>query len=435
MVLCLPVRAVFAADAEADRITRLEAAVRALQRQNEALAGELARMKAAGPAAGGKAAVDDVEARRVTVLPAGKETKLVIGGFIHGQAEFGDAGAYSGRFPGGVNDTDDRFRVRRARLSVSGEFLEDFDFKLDGEFTQGDGIGGGRTAFSGADLFINWHALPEANVRAGQFKAPLGMEMLTPATKLLTIERSLASEALTPQRQIGVQIWGRPLASLAPGYADRVSYAAGVFNGNGRNTNTNDNSEFMWTGRLEAVPFTGRLGGLDSSVKIGGNALWSRDEAGTNISPSGALRLGADGSLSAFPLPVRDERFAWGADVVFAIGSFDLRAEYLRESVRPRGAAGAGFREFDASGYYVQAAFFLVPGKLQMVAKWESFDPDQAPNDDIRSITGGLNYYLKGDDLKLMLNYIHTWSDFRRERPGPGGDQFDQIVARLQVMF
>ena len=48
---------------------------------------------------------------------------------------------------------------------------------------------------------------------------------------------------------------------------------------------------------------------------------------------------------------------------------------------------------------------------------------------------GGLNYYIKGDYLKLMLNYIHTWSHFRRANPGTGDDAFDEVLLRAQVMF
>jgi hypothetical protein len=56
-------------------------------------------------------------------------------------------------------------------------------------------------------------------------------------------------------------------------------------------------------------------------------------------------------------------------------------------------------------------------------------------NDGIRSITGGLNYYIRGDDLKLMINYIHTWSDFREANPQFGQDQFNEVIARAQLMF
>ena len=54
--------------------------------------------------------------------------------------------------------------------------------------------------------------------------------------------------------------------------------------------------------------------------------------------------------------------------------------------------------------------------------KWEELSPDQVANDGIRSITGGLNYYIH-DSIKLMANYVHTWSDFRVVHPEFGDDQ------------
>jgi len=56
-------------------------------------------------------------------------------------------------------------------------------------------------------------------------------------------------------------------------------------------------------------------------------------------------------------------------------------------------------------------------------------------NDGIHSITGGLNYYIHGDSIKLMVNYIHTWSDFREANPRFGNKEFDEVIARMQVMF
>lgn len=59
----------------------------------------------------------------------------------------------------------------------------------------------------------------------------------------------------------------------------------------------------------------------------------------------------------------------------------------------------------------------------------------QKGDDGIHSITGGLNYYIHGDDIKLMANYVHTWSDFRAANPKLGDDQFDEVLLRLQLMF
>src|SRR2546427_66809 len=89
------------------------------------------------------------------VLPLGKEAKLKLGGFIQANGEFGDVGSQFGVFPdnplGTASHTPlhSRFFLRRARINVSGDFLENFDFKMEADFSQGDGISSSRTAFSG----------------------------------------------------------------------------------------------------------------------------------------------------------------------------------------------------------------------------------------------------------------------------------------------
>src|SRR5204863_370332 len=149
----------------------------------------------------------------VYVQQRGSELKLVLGGFIQVNFEDGDVSAFEGRF--GETALKDRFRLRRARINLTGDFAEQFDFKIEGDFGQGDGLNSNRTAFSGTDIFVNWHQLPEAQIKVGQWKAPFGLEQLTPDTSLYIIERSLPTGAITPERQIGAQLWGKPFAKAA----------------------------------------------------------------------------------------------------------------------------------------------------------------------------------------------------------------------------
>ena len=146
------------------------------------------------------------------------------------------------------------------------------------------------------------------------------MEQLTPDTTLLTIERTLPTNAITPDRQIGVELWGKPFTSIWPEQKDLLTYYAGIFNGNGRNVTVNDNNNFMYVGRLELMPFKGKIFGQDSSLKLGADVLNSRDDKGTNISQSGNLLVNSDGSLSPFTLPGADERTAWSVDAWFNLG-------------------------------------------------------------------------------------------------------------------
>src|SRR5213596_342168 len=431
------------------RLEKLERAVELLAKQNAELQAEIKSLKketASVPDGkfkkkvtyDGKTYVEKAvveEKAPVYVQQRGPELKLVLGGFIQMNFEDGDVSAFEGRF--GQTALKDRFRLRRARINLTGDFAENFDFKVEGDFENSDGLSSSRTAFEATDIFVNWHQFPEAQIKLGQWKAPFGLEQLTPDTSLYIIERSLPTGAITPERQIGVQLWGKPFASVWPDQKDLLTYYAGIFNGNGRNVSVNDNNNFMYVGRLELMPFKGKIFGQDSSLKLGADVLNSRDDKGTNISQSLNLLVNSDGSLSPFVLPGADERTAWGVDAALKLGPFDLIGEYLQEQVNGRTVNGVPpeFANFTTDGFQITSGFFLIPKKFQAAVQWQYLNPGQKGNDGIYSITGGLNYYIHGNDLKLMVNYIHTWSDFRQANPEFGQDQFNEVIARVQVMF
>ena len=311
------------AASESDRLERLERAVEQLQKRNAELEAEVRSLKQ--PTASvpdgkfktkiiqdGKTYVEksepQVEKLPLYVQQRGVELKLVLGGFVQVNFEDGAVSAFEGRF--GQTAIDDRFRLRRARINLTGDFAEQFDFKMEGDFGQSDGTSGNRTAFSATDIWVNWHQFPAAQVKIGQYKAPFGLEQLTPDTTLLTIERTLPTGAITPARQIGAELWGKPFTSIWPEQQDLLTYYAGIFNGNGENITINDNNNFMFAGRLELQPFTGKIFRQPSFLKLGGDVLNSRDEAGVNISQTSNLLVNKDGSLSSFVLPSPDERTA-----------------------------------------------------------------------------------------------------------------------------
>src|SRR5204862_2659634 len=220
-----------------------------------------------------------------------------------------------------------------------------------------------RTEFGATDIDINWQQFPEFQIKAGQYKAPFGLEQNTSDTKLFLTERSQVTSALTPERQVGVEIWGKPFTNVWPEQKDVVTYWAGMFNGNGRNNSINDNDEFMYAGRIEVQALKAKIFNEEATVKFGANALSSRDASGTVLSPVGTLRVNSDGSLSTFTAPTAAEREGYGFDASFHWGPFDLVAEYLSESYEGRTVNGVRrtFRDFRAEGYYVQPSYFVVP--------------------------------------------------------------------------
>ena len=344
-----------------------------------------------------------------TVKPAGKEPTLAIGGLLQVQAELGDRG--DSRF----GNDNDRFYLRRARINATGRFLEEFDFRLEADFAGTlSNTSGLRAQLT--DGFINWNRHPEANVRIGQFKTPFGFEQLFSDPRLITIERSLANDRLTLSRQLGLQVGGDL-------FDKRLSYAAGMFNGNGANNNFNDDDAFLSSGRLSGVLWQGKLLGQSSAWSLGGNVFSSED---TNVSQ--AADFGFDSTPST---PDRDnifagERVGTGFDTQLQAGRFELWAEYLSVSWEP--SSGRPRSEVESEGGYVQASYFVIPNRLQLVLKAETFDPiADDPADPVEIGTAGLSWYLKGHDIKLLANYLRV-----REE---GRDDQDKVLARIQVIF
>src|SRR5436190_24184265 len=142
---------------ELERLEKLERAVEQLQKRNAELEAEVSNLKGGQSAvvpkgkmktkiiSEGKTYVEKVveEKLPVYVQQRGSEIKLVLGGFIQVNFEDGDVLAFQGNF--GQTALKDRSRLRRARINLTGDLAEQFDFKIEGDFEQSDGISSSRT--------------------------------------------------------------------------------------------------------------------------------------------------------------------------------------------------------------------------------------------------------------------------------------------------
>jgi phosphate-selective porin OprO/OprP len=345
-------------------------------------------------------------ANTATVQGNASEASLIFGGLVQAQFEDGDRG--DSRFP--ATGTD-RFLLRRTRLNATGKFNEDFDFRVEFDLTGSLAAATGLRAQL-TDGYLNWNHYSFANIRVGQFKTPFGFEQLYGDPRLLTAERSLVNDRLTLNRQLGAQVWGDFLDK-------RLTYAVGTFNGNGVNASSNDNSKFLWAGRLTVAPWKDKSG----SWTVGANAFTSEDTA---------LAL-ADLNLDSTPTTADKDglftgkRHGYGVDTQVETGPFSLWVEYLKVRFEPTDARPSA--SFDADGGYVQGGWFFIPQKFQLVLKYETFDPNKdVSNDAVSTDTVGLNYYIKGNDLKLMLDYLRT------DLGGKNATQ-NKFILRAQVIF
>ncbi|MBA4136696.1 MAG: hypothetical protein C0518_05205 [Opitutus sp.] len=383
-----------------ERLKALETRLEQLAEENAELRRQLgAANPAASPASHAAAASDSpAVVAPVVVQPAGKEAKISVGGFLQGQAEFGHAS--DPRWA----DVRDRFFFRRARLYVAGSFADDFEFKAELDL-QGNTLsaGTGHRA-QGNEIFINWRKYPGAMVRFGQLKPAFGAEQLASDTKTLTIERFLGNDRLTDGRQLAVSLWGDLLDK-------KISYMLVAGNGIGSNVSANDNSKFQRSARVAYTPFATASGRLT----VGANGLWTEDAAVTRPG------LGFTGNSFA------GKRSGVGLDAQVTVGRADFGAEWLKMNYRPINAVPQA--DFDAHAWHVTAGYFLFPAKLQAVVRRESFDPNSRRGGDvIDSWLLGLNYLIKGDDLKLQVNYLLG------DTPGSTADG-GRLLTRMQVLF
>jgi len=154
---------------------------------------------------------------------------------------------------GALSDKADTFLIRRFRPSMDGTVLGFVNFKFTPDFA-----GGSVAVF---DAFADVGPFPWLHLMAGKFKSPLGLERLQSDADLAFIERAL-TQNLTPQRDVGVALWGEILGGF-------VAYHAGIYNGNadGTNTDVDANHAKDFVGRLLIQPF--KLEGLGAAGDLG----------------------------------------------------------------------------------------------------------------------------------------------------------------------
>lgn len=101
------------------------------------------------------------------------------------------------------------------------------------------------------------------------------------------------------------------------------------------------------------------------------------------------------------------------SDSRFFVAGAHLIYEYKRlkasfEYASANGSNGStGFSANDSEGYYGTLAYRITP-RIQALVRYDNFDPNKNKANDMRTeYTAGLNYFIKGQALKLMLNYVY----------------------------
>lgn len=341
---------------------------------------------------------------------------------------------------------NDGFLVRRARPLIEGTLFRDFDFLLVPEF-------GGATP-QVFDAYVNYRLRPEAQLRLGKFKSPVGLEQLAVDVETLFNERALPT-ALTPNRDLGVQLHGEA-------FSGRVSYAAGLFNGSGdarnsTNLDTDDTKEFA--GRIFFQPFKPSADSFLQGLGFGLGGSYGSERSTT------ALPATTGGTLAGYATDGQQQFYAYnpatGAVTAggehwrlapqgyYYYGPFGLLGEYVisNQRVSRTGVAPFTSASLENTGWQLTASWLLTGepaaykggvtpaqhfsltdggwGAWQLVARYAELDVDDAAFPSFanpatsasaaQAWSLGLNWYLNRN-LMVKTSFSHTAFDF-----APGG--------------
>jgi hypothetical protein len=302
----------------------------------------------------------------------------------------------------GLND----FMVRRAYLSVKGQPTDYLSFFThiavdrlgqDGLDSPSQGLGSGLTF---RDLWITLKLNESFKIQAGRMYVPLTRNYGTTSTKgLLTTDLSFMQGGIRGSifytskvgRDDGVTLWGNPFNGM-------IQYRMMISEGMEDLSNPNDNLRFV--GRLV-------FNLLEPDKE------WFNQ--GTYLGQKKVLSFGAgidnQKNLTLNNIKGQDNMI-WTVDGFFdhpiAKDAITLESAYIHLSNSTQANSFTKLALNDkANLFYLQAGYYfgnpVVKGNFQPYLRYETISVRQKGTTDF--LSGGLNYYLKGHNAKISMDY------------------------------
>ena len=225
-----------------------------------------------------------------------------------------------------------------------------------------------------ADIYVATNRIPNHRIWLGNTRPPVGVEGGQSPYTLPFILRSQISRTYGTVRKFGIRVSGN---------YDLVDYDFGGYS-----------SDTYFKKFFPGAEFTGWIN-LKPLGKTDGK--WGKLKLGTGIN-GGQFGSG--------------EFFVAGAFAGYEYKKFFANFEWAQAD----GSNGvAGYSDKKSNGFYSTVGYNLT-NKVQLLARYDEFDPNRNISNDIRrEYTAGINYFLKGQGLKLIFNYIFCQNQGRND--------------------
>ena len=220
-----------------------------------------------------------------------------------------------------------------------------------------------------ADVFVATNKIPHHRIQIGHFRPQIGMEGGSSSYTLDFVGRSQIARNFGMARRLGGRIKGD---------YKYLDYDFGLYSSGTFFEEFFPGAEFVgWVNVKPLANVKDKYGKL----KIGGGIDGGRRE---------------------------DNFFVTGAYVGYEYKKFAADFEWANAN----GYNGYyGHSRKHATGFYVTLKYMLTK-KLQVLACYDQFTPDKSiPDNKKREMTFGLNYFIKGQALRLILNYAFCQND------------------------
>ncbi len=320
----------------------------------------------------------------------------------------------------------DGTRIRSMRLSLRGDYAENFFFLLDYNLANGNN----HVSFISA--YIGLKKIPYlGTVMVGYDQEPFSMDWLASQKDTLFMERSLAF-ALTPKYGSGIR-FTNTLENK------RMSWTVGAFFDTVNSVGAGGkDGDYALTGRVTGLPWYKEEGRKLLHLGLAYSYRHVDADISYTAQPETTMNSGAyidTGTIFAEDVQVLGTEFA------LVYNWFSVQSEYIGTHVQTEFGSDLNF-----SGYYVAASAFLTGehrpynlsngtfgwvkperpfrlhgggmGAWEVAVRYSSLDLDSGTaihGGEQEDLTIGLNWYMN-DNTKIMLNYIRgdvhrTWYD------------------------